>query len=228
MAKTLIVGGYGPGISNAVAEKFGAEGFSVALVGRNEERLAAGVKSLGAKGVTAKAFPANVGDTKAVEGMIARVRESFGAISAIHWNATPGGAPKLLEADAAAIHAVIDVAVTGLLAAVRASLADLKKENGAVLVTNGGFGYFDPKVDAMAVQFGAQGLALANSAKHKMVGLLAEALRAEGVYVGEVMVMGTVKGTAFDMGSANLDPKTIGEKFWSLYQSRSETYATVQ
>ena len=228
MAKTLIVGGYGPGISNAVAEKFGAEGFSVALVGRNEERLAAGVKSLGAKGVTAKAFPANVGDTKAVESMVARVRESFGGIHAIHWNATPGGAPKLLEADAAAIHSVIDVAVTGLLAAVRASLADLKKEHGAVLVTNGGFGYFDPKVDAMAVQFGAQGLALANSAKHKMVGLLAEALRSEGVYVGEVMVMGTVKGTAFDMGSANLDPKTIGEKFWDLYESRRETYATVQ
>ncbi|HEY1955998.1 MAG TPA: SDR family NAD(P)-dependent oxidoreductase [Polyangiaceae bacterium] len=227
MAKTMIVGGYGPGISNAVAEKFGAEGFSIALVGRNEERLAAGVKSLGAKGVTAKAFPANVGDTKAVESMIARVRESFGGIHALHWNATPGGAPKLLGADTAAIHTAIDIAVTGLLAAVRASLADLKKDHGALLVTNGGFGFFDPKIDAMAVQFGAEGLALANAAKHKLVGLLAESLRPEGVYVGEVMVNGTVKGTSFDRGNATLDPKVIAEKFWSLYQARSETYATV-
>ena len=43
MAKTIFVGGFGPGISTAVAERFGREGFSVALVARNQERLDAGV-----------------------------------------------------------------------------------------------------------------------------------------------------------------------------------------
>ena len=43
MAKTMIVCGYGPGISNAVAQRFGAEGFSVALIGRSADKLAAGV-----------------------------------------------------------------------------------------------------------------------------------------------------------------------------------------
>jgi NAD(P)-dependent dehydrogenase (short-subunit alcohol dehydrogenase family) len=33
MAKTILIVGYGPGISTAVAEKFGSAGFSVALVG---------------------------------------------------------------------------------------------------------------------------------------------------------------------------------------------------
>mgnify|MGYP001548374604 CR=1 FL=1 len=74
---------------------------------------------------------------------------------------------------------------------------------------------------------GAQGLALANSAKHKLVGLLAESLRGDGVYVGEVMVVGTVTGTAFDSGHANLDPASIAAKFWELYAARTETYATV-
>jgi NADP-dependent 3-hydroxy acid dehydrogenase YdfG len=46
MAKTIVVVGFGPGISTAVAEKFGSSGFAVALVARNEERLAAGVKAL--------------------------------------------------------------------------------------------------------------------------------------------------------------------------------------
>lgn len=36
----LIVFGYGPGISHATAERFGREGYSLALVGRNAERLA--------------------------------------------------------------------------------------------------------------------------------------------------------------------------------------------
>ena len=44
MSKTIVVVGFGPGISTAVADKFGAEGFSVALVARNEARLAAGRK----------------------------------------------------------------------------------------------------------------------------------------------------------------------------------------
>ncbi|HEX7670382.1 MAG TPA: hypothetical protein VF395_12390 [Polyangiaceae bacterium] len=40
MAKTIVVCGYGPGISSAVAEKFGAEGFSVALAARNASQPA--------------------------------------------------------------------------------------------------------------------------------------------------------------------------------------------
>jgi NAD(P)-dependent dehydrogenase (short-subunit alcohol dehydrogenase family) len=38
----LIVFGYGPGISHATAERFGREGYSLALVGRKAERLAEG------------------------------------------------------------------------------------------------------------------------------------------------------------------------------------------
>jgi NAD(P)-dependent dehydrogenase (short-subunit alcohol dehydrogenase family) len=34
MAKTILVAGYGPGISTAVAEKFGGEGFQVGLVAK--------------------------------------------------------------------------------------------------------------------------------------------------------------------------------------------------
>lgn len=43
MSKTIVIVGFGPSTSTAVAEKFGTEGFSVALVGRNKDRLAAGV-----------------------------------------------------------------------------------------------------------------------------------------------------------------------------------------
>ena len=39
MAKTLVIVGYGPGVSAAMAERFGAEGFSVALVARTEAPL---------------------------------------------------------------------------------------------------------------------------------------------------------------------------------------------
>ena len=62
MSETIMIVGFGPGTATAVAERFGAEGFSVALVGRNEDRLRAGVAALNAKGIEAFAFPSDAGD----------------------------------------------------------------------------------------------------------------------------------------------------------------------
>ena len=67
-------------------------------------------------------------------------------------------------------------------------------------MTNGGFGLFADAVDAMAVQSKSMGLSVANAAKHKASRVLAKRLETEGVYGGEVMVLGTVRGTAWDRG----------------------------
>lgn len=227
MANVIVVCGYGPGISKAVAEKFGAEGFSVALVARNADKLGQGVKELEGKGVKAAGFSAQLGDPKSVKEMLAKVRSSLGPVHVLQWTAYSGAAGDLLKADAAAIHEALDIATVGLVTAVQEALPDLKKDKGAVLVTNGGFGYFDSKADSMAVQFNAMGLALANSAKHKLVRMLSEKLKGEGAYVGEVMVLGTVKGTAFDSGHATVDPKTVANKFWDLYKGRGEPFVNV-
>ncbi|MDP3208278.1 MAG: hypothetical protein Q8M65_03940, partial [Rhodoglobus sp.] len=85
----------------------------------------------------------------------------------------------------------------------------------------------DPKVDAMAVQWGAMGLAVAKAAQHKAVGLLHQRLGAEGVYVGEVVVLGAVKGTAFDSGHATLEASAIAERFWDLHQRRAESSVNI-
>jgi NAD(P)-dependent dehydrogenase (short-subunit alcohol dehydrogenase family) len=122
------------------------------------------------------------------------------------------------------IRAIFDVSVVGLTAAVQAALPDLRESDGAaILVTNGGLGLFDPAVDQVGVQWNAMGLSIANSAKHKLVRLLAHKLRPDGIHVGEVVVNGTVKGSATDTGQANLDPAEIAETFWKLYSERDTT-----
>jgi hypothetical protein len=116
----------------------------------------------------------------------------------------------------------IDVSVTGLIAAVQASLPDLKSQpQAAVLITGGGFAYYDPQVDAMATQWNAMGIAVAKAAQHKLTGLLSAKLKGDGIYVGEVVVLGQVKGTAFDSGNATLEPSAIADKFWGIYQARN-------
>jgi short-subunit dehydrogenase len=229
MGKTILVVGFGPGISAAVAEKFGSSGFSVALVARSEEKLASGVKALKSKGIDAAAFAADAGDPAAIRAAVGKARAAFGAITVLQWNAYGGAqAGDLVTAEATAVRGVFDVAIVGLLAAVQEALPDLKKtKEGAVLVTNGAFGEINPQMDEYAVQSKAMGLALANAAKHKLVGLLAQRLKGDGVYVGEIMVAGSVKGTLWDSGNANLEGATIANKFWELYQARGEIRARI-
>jgi hypothetical protein len=70
------------------------------------------------------------------------------------------------------------------------------------------------------------GLAISHPAKHNLAGLLSQRPR-PAVYVGEVMVLGLVRGTAFDSGGATLDPATVAEEFWEIYSARSETFTQV-
>ena len=212
MSKTIVVIGFGPGISTAVAERFGAEGFSVALVARNKERLAAGVQALKAKGIAAGSFPADAGDAAAIRAAIAKARAALGPITVIHWNAYGAEAGDLLTTDPAVMRGLFDIAVVGLLSAVQEALPDLKgSQEGALLVTNGAFGETTPQMDEIAVGMKTMGVALANAAKYKLVGLLAQRLKGDGVYVGEVMVAGVVKGTAWESPGA-IEPSSGREQ----------------
>jgi NADP-dependent 3-hydroxy acid dehydrogenase YdfG len=220
MKKTILVCGHGPGISDAVARRFGKEDFAVALVARNKERLGTAVEQLRQAGVTAQAFPGDLGDPNAVRAIVRGARSVLGPIGVVHWNAYSGGAGDLTTANLDEVRTILDVSVHGLLAAVQESLPDLRAAKGAVLVTGGGLSAYDPKVDATAVAWGAMGLAIGKAAQHKAVGLLHAKLGAEGIYAGDVVVLGLVKGTAWDSGNATLDPADIAAKFWEIYTRR--------
>lgn len=222
MSKTIIVAGYGTGISKAVATKFGGQGFTVALVARNPDRVAKGAAELTAAGISAHGFAADLSDPAAIAPLVDNIRAACGPIAAIHWNAYTGGAGDLLSAPPAELTSAIAIATTSLVATVQAALADLRAQRGAVLVTNGGFGILDPKIDAVGATINAMGLSVANAAKRKLVGVLAAKLRPE-VFVGEVVVTSSVKGTAWDDGSAKLEATAIADKFWALHQARTET-----
>jgi NAD(P)-dependent dehydrogenase (short-subunit alcohol dehydrogenase family) len=224
MAKTILVCGYGPGISSAVARRFGREGYAVALVGRTAERLASGVSALEKSGAVAKAFPCDLSDPDAVRKLVAGARATLGPIGVLHWNAYGQGAGDLTTAKTSELRGVLDVGVHSLVAAVQEALPDLKAQKGSVLVTGGGFAYYDAAVDTAAANFGAMGLAVAKAAQHKLVGVLHQKLRNEGVYVGEVTVVGLVKGTAWDRGNATVEPDSVADKFWDIQKRREDVW----
>jgi len=181
MPKIIVVVGFGPGNSTAIAAKFGTAGFTVAIVGRNAERLAAGVAGLKARGIAAAAFTGDAADADSMRATIRRIHAELGPITVLHWNAFGGeNVGDLLAADSNEVRGVFDVAVVGLLAALREALPDLKSAgDGALLVTNGGFGDATPETDTFVTSIHAPGIGLANAAKNKLAGLLAERLKGE-------------------------------------------------
>ncbi len=230
MSKTIVIVGFGPGVSTSVAERFGAEGYSVALVARSEHRLAAGVEALKLKGITAAAFPADASDPAAITRTIGRINVELGSVSVIHWNAFSGqNFGDILDVDPITALNLFDVSVVGLLAAVKAALPTLKAAgDGAVLVTNGAFGDLNPMLDSIAIALKAEGVALGNAAKAKLVGLLSAKLKPKGVYVGEVTIAGMIKGTGPETpGVPTLEGAEVADQFWRLFKARDAVRARV-
>ena len=199
----------------------------MAIVARNSERLARAAQALVEDNINAQAFTCDLGDPEAVRALMAQVHENLGPIQVLHWNAYSSGAGDLRTCSADELRGVLNVTVHGLIAAVQAALPDLKAQRGALLVTGGGFALYDPAIDAAATQWGASGLAIGKAAQHKTVGLLSKTLASDGVYVGEIVVTGLVKGTAFDAGNATLDAATIADRFWKLYRERTISSVTI-
>jgi short-subunit dehydrogenase len=229
MAKTLVVCGYGNGISHAVAQKFAAEGFQLALVARNATKLEEAVKSFSSSGHVARAFACDLSDGSAIAPLIAQIRSSLGPITVLHWNAYASLAGDLTRVDVAELRSVLEVGVVSLVTALQLALPDLRdaREHAAVLVTGGGYALYHPQVDQMAAKYGSMGLAVSKAAQHKLVGILHQKLKNEGIYAGEVTVLGLVKGTAHDRGNATIEPSAVAARFWEMYCTRTEPWSNV-
>jgi NAD(P)-dependent dehydrogenase (short-subunit alcohol dehydrogenase family) len=221
---TFIAFGYGPGISHATAQRFAREGYTIALVGRSTERLADGVARFKADGIVATAYEADASDPALVREAVARIRKELGPISAVLWTAFRGAAVRnVLDTAPEDVTGAFGIGVSGLLACTQAALDDLKSSTeAAILIANGALGDNTSQADAYAKMLNNDGVALENAAKSKLVGILAERLRDDGIYVGEVTIVGSVKGTATAIAGA-IEPSKIADLFWSLTRSRDKT-----
>ncbi|MDH2904104.1 MAG: hypothetical protein PXZ08_09165, partial [Actinomycetota bacterium] len=152
------------------------------------------------------------------------IRNELGSISAVLWTAfRSGSVTSVLSTKPEDIERTFDIGVKGLLTCVQEVLEDLKSNPGAaILVANGAFGELGSQADQFSTFLNADGVALENAAKSKLVGLLAERLREFDIYVGEATIVGSVKGTATSTQTA-IEPTEIAETFWSLVQTRDTT-----
>lgn len=193
-------------------------------MGRSLERVLAAAADLEATGTHAAGYQADASDPDALRSVLKVIQNDLGRASTVWWTAARHGNVKdVLSTQPELVESAFDIGITGLLTSVQTVLDDLKATEGAsVLVANGGLGEDISEADKIARLVSNDGLALEKPAKSKLVGLLAERLRECDIYVGEVMIVRAVAGTATP-GPAVIQPERIAEKFWSLSQTRDTT-----
>ncbi|CRZ13884.1 SDR family NAD(P)-dependent oxidoreductase [Mycolicibacterium neworleansense] len=229
----VVVLGAGPGLGMSVAQRFGAEGYRVALISRSSQRHPAYLAALAANGIEAAAYAADASEPDQLRAAVDAARARFGRIDVGYYGpAAFETAPSddITELDVPGARAALDSVIpavdfAGLL------LPELRKRGSGGLLFAGGLSSVMPMP-----QLG--GLALAAAALRNYAVTLHAALAPAGIYAGTLTIGGLIdrgdihramSGSDEFAGVAihTLNPDDLAGQIWQLYTNRSDAEAVV-
>jgi NAD(P)-dependent dehydrogenase (short-subunit alcohol dehydrogenase family) len=209
---TIAIVGAGRGLGSAIARRFGAEGFDIALVSRSAERVEALAAELAAEGFSARGYAASVRDTDALVGALDRVAQDLGPIEVLEYSPLPQKEflRPVLETTPADLRGAIEFSVYGPVAAAHQVLQGMRTlGRGSILFVNGGSGARpNAKVAGTSIAFAGE------SAFARM---LHDTLVDENIHVGQLIIPG-----AITEGHPTHDPAVLAEHLWQHHVERRE------
>lgn len=138
---TFAIIGAGPGLGMASAKKFGHEGFSVALIARNEEKLQRLVSQLREEGITADAFTADIRDRDSLKSALDTAAAQLGTIEVVQYSPVPAREfmKPVLETQPEDLNGPLELSVLGPVTVVQQVLGGMRElGRGTFLFPNGG------------------------------------------------------------------------------------------
>ncbi|HZO24566.1 MAG TPA: SDR family oxidoreductase [Chloroflexota bacterium] len=174
----MVVGATG-GIGAAVAEAFAAEGASLALVGRDQEKVSALASKLGGGDVSCATFTCDLLDPGQPASVVQQAEARLGRLDVIvncAGNAKRGSLDEVTDAD---FESTLQVKLLGPIRLVRAALPGMRERRFGRIVMVGGLNGRNP--NGQAVVGGAVNAGAANVARQ-----LAKANAASGITVNVV------------------------------------------
>jgi len=209
---TIAIVGAGPGLGSAVARRFGREGFSVALISRDQAKLDGLSAGLETEGVIARGYAADILDPTALEAALATAAVELGPISALQYSPLPSRTylfPVLDLTPELALEA-LQFSALGLMHAVRAVLPAMREAGeGSIILINGG--------TAMKSRSDFAGTSVAFPAETAYGEMLHDALADEGINVVQLVIPGAIPKLQLEHGIDD-----VAERIWSLHGSRGE------
>ena len=201
--KHCIIIGAGPGLGEAIARKFGANGYGVGLIARNKTTLADKVNQLGALGIEARFAVADAGNAVQLASAIEELQSQLGQCDVLIYNAAVLRPDGPLDLTAETLRAEFEVNLVGAMAATQVVAPQmLARGEGAILFTGGGLA-LEPYPEWTS-------LALGKSALRSFAFSLYKETAPKGVHVSVIAVCGIVEpGGPFD-------PDVIVDEYFRL------------
>ncbi|MCA2212033.1 SDR family NAD(P)-dependent oxidoreductase [Jidongwangia harbinensis] len=213
---TLAIVGAGALLGRAVARRFAAEGFDIALIARNPDALESIAGSI--SGVRVGVFPADITDRAALSRALADAEQQLGPIEALEFSPTPrpsdlAQAPFVDAADLTVESLVphVELHLYGCVAAVGQVLPGmLARGSGTILLTAGA-------VSSRMVVPQIANVAVAVSALRSYALNLNAGLADRGVFAAHVSIAANI-----GQGRPGSEPDVIAEEYWKLHVSRDQ------
>ncbi|MEZ5475877.1 MAG: SDR family NAD(P)-dependent oxidoreductase [Steroidobacteraceae bacterium] len=206
----LIIAGAGPGIGLAAARRFGAEGLTVALIGRREEALTGYQRELEDAAIKAIFRVADCADATQFDAALQEILSAAGPADALLYNAANIKWKNLLDDTAAALTADFAVNVAGALTAVRAVLPAMRTRNrGTLLLTGSSFS------ENPVASFGS--LSISKAGLRSLGHSVAQSLRDTAIKVHYLSISGRVSAE-----DPLRSPQLIAERCWQLHAGTKE------
>ena len=198
--------GAGPGLGAAVARRFGREGFSIALIARNQSKLDTLAAELTAAGFTARAYTADVRTPASLEAALQSAAAELGPITALQYIPLPSRdylKPVLEMTPELALEA-LQFSALGLIHAARVVLPAMRQAgSGSIVLINGG--------TSVKARAGFAGTSIAFPAESAYGEMLHDALEGEGIRVNQLVIPGGIPQLQLANGIDD-----VADRIWNL------------
>jgi len=216
-APVCLISGVGPGTGSALARRFAEGGYRVALLARNEGRLATLEKEL----LSAKGYRCDVSDAAQVEAAASAVERDLGNPDVVIHNAVGGAFGTFLEIDPQILNRNFQVNTMGLLYLARQfAPAMVTSGKGAIIATG--------NTSALRGKPGFAGFAPTKAAQRILAEAMARDLGPKGVHVAYLIVDAVIdlewtrKRWPDRPDDFFIKPKAIADEIWHVtHQHRS-------
>ncbi len=220
MSKSIVVIGAGPGIGLAVARQWGHQGYQVALVARQAERLAQFVDLLLTEGIEVAAFPTDVTNSDELVATLTAINDRFGSIDALYFG------PPATAGTMAAPRSVTVEKLEDMFGLVYAAVTAVQFVLPGMLAQHDGTIMFCVPMSAIEPVLFSSNYAMACAALRNYADALYVDLHAEGVHVGVVTIAGlVVEGDSERRKSLDTSGRRPGDRAWDEYRAFHEDLA---
>jgi len=212
-----LITGVGPGTGAAVARRFSAGGYHVAMLARNRERLTA----LGGEITNARGYACDVTDEAQLDAAIASVKSELGSPSVLVHNAVGGAFGNFVDIDPQILNRNFQVNTMALLyLARRLAPAMVEVGKGAIIASG--------NTSALRGKANFAGFAPTKAAQRILAEAIARELGPKGVHVAYVLIDAVIdlawtrKMRPDAPDEFFIKPAAIAEEIWHVaHQDRS-------